>query len=65
LDQYNKEVLNINYINRQAIIINAVLHYPGHLPIIISNDEIGVVDNATRFEGDGGFCAAGGMTINF
>jgi hypothetical protein len=41
VNQYNQEVLNMRYLNPQTLRINALLHYPGYLPLIIKENNFG------------------------
>ena len=41
IDQLNKQVLSMRYLNRQALLIDAVLHYPGlKNPIVIDGSKL-------------------------
>lgn len=45
VDQYNKEVLNVRYLNRHAIKLEALLYYPGlDDPIEIKDDALSMGD---------------------
>jgi hypothetical protein len=55
VDEYKKEVLNIRYLNRHALMLTAVLYYPG------AREPLEITDQGVTAEGvqDSGNCTSG------